>query len=213
MSVDGGPAELLTGALRLPRGPHRIRVERGGFLPASRDVDVPLAKTASLRVLLEPTPETRASYADRAKTRRAWSFVTMATGAAITAGGVALALVENGRLPGARADLAAIQYESAAFSARSCDFTIDLGQDQEERCAGRLNGATKRVDDLEKRRTIGWVAAGLGGALLVTGTVLLFAGDDPHRYDEKPAGRVLSGWAFTPAAGPFGFFVSKAATF
>jgi len=45
------------------------------------------------------------------------------------------------------------------------------------------------------------VAAGVGGAVLVTGLVLLVTGDNPHKYDEKPSDEILGGWRVTPMIG------------
>jgi hypothetical protein len=79
-------------------------------------------------------------------------------------------------------------------------------------CANRLSDATSRINNLELDRTVGWIAACVGGAVLVTGAALLFTGDNPHKYDEKPTGPALSGWNLFPMPGR-GMFLSKVATF
>jgi hypothetical protein len=56
--------------------------------------------------------------------------------------------------------------------------------------------------------TVGWVIAGAGGATLVTGAVLLLTGDDPHKYDEKPADQKLARWRVLPRVGPGVAFVA-----
>jgi hypothetical protein len=86
-----GCSALVTQVDGAPRvRPHRLLVERGGCLPAERDVDVPLGATATVSVVFEPTPETRARHAASAESRRFWSWMTIGAGAAVAVGGVAV---------------------------------------------------------------------------------------------------------------------------
>ena len=158
MSVDGDEPRLLRGVLNLPRGPHRLRLERGGFLAAERDVAVALGIFSEVDVVFEPTPDTRASYVASAESRRTWSWVTVSGGVAIAASGVVLALVENGKLPSARTELADANADSTRGAGLSCDPAIPHGPDpaaQEAACAARLNDAASKVDQLTTLRTIG----------------------------------------------------------
>jgi hypothetical protein len=202
LTVDGTELGLLTGSVELPAGPHRIRLERGGFLPAERDVDVPLGGTKTASVVFEPTPETRAQYVASAESRRAWSWATLGAGAAIAAGGVVLAIVEQNQLPGARSALAAANASRVRFAGGVCDPSEALTDATMATCDSTLNDAASRVDNLQTLRTVGWIVAGVGGATLVTGVALVFTADNPHKYDEKPADRLSVGWNFVPLVGP-----------
>jgi hypothetical protein len=213
VSVDGGESALLTGPLHLPAGTHRLHLERGGFLAAERDVNVPLGKITTVSVSFEPTPDTRAKYVSSAESRRIWSWATLGAGAVVAAGGAIFAVVEQGRLPGARRDIDAVNADSVRFSGGSCDFSMPLTPAQQEACATRLNDATSRVDSLQTGRTVGWIVASGGGALIVTGTVLLLTSDDPHKYDQSARGGVLGSVRVMPAVGLRGGFIAAVATF
>jgi hypothetical protein len=204
LSVDGTEIGLLTGSVELPAGPHRVRLERGGFLPADRDVDVPLGGTKAVSVVFEPTPETRAQYVAAAETRRTWSWVTLGAGAGIATGGVLLAVLEQNQLPGARSALASANASRVRFAMGACDPSENLSPATMATCDTTLNNAASRVDNLQLLRTVGWVVAGVGGATFVTGVALVLTADSPHKYDEKPVDRISVGWSIVPLVGPGG---------
>jgi hypothetical protein len=216
ISVDGDEPRLLTEPMHLPRGPHRIHLERGGFLPANRDVLVPLGKSLDVKVVFEPTPETRAHHVEAAQSRRTWSIVTVAAGAVIGGGGVAFAIINNGKLPGAQGELAQLNSDFEWKSGRACDFSFPHEPDPnaaQADCEARLSNASSHVDNLKTARTVGWVAAGVGGAVLVAGTVLLLTGDDPHLYDHKPTHRLLSNLRVLPDLGARSLVLTTGAVF
>jgi hypothetical protein len=182
-TVDGESVGVVQGPVELPAGPHRLRLERSGFLPTERDIVVPLGRTETLPVRLEPTPETRERYVSAASSRRLWSWVTIGAGAVIAGGGAALAAVEGGALSSAQSSLAAVNATWVRGSGMSCDFSQNLSGPQMASCESALNDATSRVNNAQTSQTVGWVATGVGAATLVAGVVLLLTGDDPHRYD------------------------------
>ncbi len=209
VTADGEELGLLKGPIQLPAGPHRIHVERGGFIPTERDVDVPAAGTQSVKIVFEPTPDTRAQYVSSATSRRTWSWVTIGLGAVLGAGGVVLGVVEGGQLNGSNGDQAklnAINADSVRHGGGTCDPAKDQTQPFQgttlgDYCTSRANSATSAVNNDQTLQTVGWVTAGVGGAVLVTGIVLLVTSDDPHKYDEKPSDQILGGWRVTPMIG------------
>jgi hypothetical protein len=209
VSLDGEEIGLLRGPVQVPAGPHRLHVERGGFLAAERDVDVAVGGTTSVRVVFEPTPDTRAQYVASAESRRRWSWVTLGVGAAVAAGGVTLALLEQSQLPGAQSAFdAAVADLKPGQPCDSSGFVADPAA-----CKAKVNDAAAKVDSLGTARTVGWVVAGVGGAVMVVGAALLLTGDDPHKYDERPTDRLFGGWRVVPQIGPGSVFVSAAARF
>jgi hypothetical protein len=212
LTVDGSEVGVLGDPVEIPAGPHRIHVERGGFLPAERDVDVPRGGTRSLRVVFEPTPETRARYVAAADSRRAWSWGTLGTGLVVAAAGVAVALYEQHELTHARADLGAADAAWAVGGNGLCDRSTGFVGGQSY-CFALLDNATSRVDNLEIGRAIGWAGAGAGGAIALTGAILVLTSDDPHRYDARPVERLLTGWSVLPAFGTRGFGVAAIRAF
>lgn len=213
VTIDGQEMGLVTGPIQYPAGPHRLHVERGGFLAAERDVVIPLGATSTIPIVFEPTPDTRAHYVSSAQSRRTWSWVTLGAGVALAAGGVAFALIENGQIPDAQSTLDAVNFDWTPRLGRVCDHTQALTDDQIASCAARLNDATNKINDLKTGRTVGWVAAGVGGAVAITGLVLLLTGDDPHRFDEKPSDKLIGDWRVVPQVGPGGGAVFVGASF
>jgi hypothetical protein len=136
-------------------------------------------------VKLDPTPETRDRYASAANSRRLWSWVTIGAGAIIGGGGAALAVVQQGQHSTAQSNLAAVNATWVRGSGMACDFSQAISPTQMATCESQLDDATSRVNNAQTLQTVGWVAAGAGAAMLVTGIVLLVTGDDPHRYDAR----------------------------
>jgi hypothetical protein len=67
-----------------------------------------------------------------------------------------------------------------------------------------VNSANSALSNDQTLRAVGWVGAGVGGAVMITGFVLLLTGDNPHKYDAKPSERTLGGLSVTPWFGPGG---------
>jgi hypothetical protein len=214
LSADGQELGLLRGPVQLPAGPHRVRVERGGFLAAERDVDVPAGDTKSLNVVFEPTPETRASYVASASGRRTLSWVVIGVGAALAAGGFTLAVVENNQLPKDQAAYNLANSNLMLMSADpACNLSSALTDAQIATCRAALDDANNKVNTDQTLRLTGYIAGGVGAATLVTGVVLLLTGDDPHKYDEKPAESIAGGWRVLPSIGVRGFALSAGREF
>jgi len=204
LTVDGDEIGLVTGPVQLPAGPHRLRLESGGFIPAERDVDVPLAQTKTITIVFEPTPETRSAYVASAESRRTWSWVTVGLGAAVTAGGVILAVIEQGQIAPAQNNVNYQASINVRHSGLACDPAMDLSDSQLATCLANVNSANSALSNDQTLRAVGWVGAGVGGAVMITGFVLLLTGDNPHKYDAKPSERTLGGLSVTPWFGPGG---------
>lgn len=221
LTADGQELGLVRGPIALPGGPHRIHVERGGFIPAERDVDVPVGGTQNVAIVFEPTPDTRAAYVSGATSRRTWSWLTVGLGAVLAGGGVALALVEHGQLTGTNGDQAKLNADNAdsvRHGGGLCDPAMDqtqayMGTTLGAFCQARESSATSAVNNDQTLQTVGWVATGVGAAVVVTGIILLATGDDPHKYDEKPPGEILGGWRLVPMIGYSGASLSAGHTF
>lgn len=195
--VDDQHLGAYQGALRLPRGPHRLRVERGGFLPVEREVSVD-ATSAPLRVVLEPTPETRASYESSANAHRLWGWVGVAAGAVIGGAGTTWLLVNGGIDPTAERELDEIY--AAVDGKQDWPGNGDV-QDCNTTSGGNADVCNALVKDFEARYDsarneasakdlVGYVGVGVGAAALVTGVVLLVTGDDPDRYRRDGSGQL-----------------------
>jgi hypothetical protein len=206
LRVDGEDVGLVGDRVRVPAGPHRIHLERAEFFAAERDVDVPRGGSLDVPIVFVPTPEMRVRYVAGAQSRRTWSWIAIGTGVALAAGGVTLALVEQAQIAGAQSNYDAAVAAYQAGSHQPCDPMAPSVFPYPDVCVARAQDALTRLNSLETTRTIGWVLAGAGATALVTGAVLLFTGDDPHRYDSRPAALAPS-WHLVPAAGAGGAFL------
>ncbi len=203
-AVDGSSLSLLTAPILLPPGKHHLRLERAGFFPVERDVDVPSRLTHTINVHLQPTAETRAAYVDGAERTRFWSYAALGAGALFAVGGATVAIIEQGKLPAARQSYAAVEAARTPNSGGACDATRELSAMVKASCASELEEAADHVNHTSLGRTLGLAAAGFGGALLITGVVLRAVGDDPHKYDDSNQRSLLGSLRITPDVAPTG---------
>ncbi|HVY48959.1 MAG TPA: hypothetical protein VHB21_23880, partial [Minicystis sp.] len=206
--VDGKPEPGLASALRLAPGPHRVRVERAGFFPVERDVDVPARGALDVRVVLEPTADTRAAYVSKNRTMKTLGFVGLLGGAALVGAGAAVALVGNGVKSTASDDLTSLRKNGVKGFDCSADGNPTPIQQTCTQLRDRYDGDFSRGKAMLNG---GLVGAGVGVAAIAAGVVLLVAADDPHRYDKKPgeqlAARVRPEFAFSGRGGALGLRV------
>lgn len=178
VSVDGKVMGPYRGALKLPYGPHSLRIERDGFFPVERQVSLEPGATARQAIRLEPTPETRAAHESSVSFHRTWGWASVIAGGAVAgAGGVFLAVNA-----GAKAD--AQKALDLTYDQKSNEVICDVSAgDDPDVCNARYQLAKKRYDDKKGRDVFGFVGLGVGGALAVTGVVLLLTGEPADRYD------------------------------
>lgn len=186
--------------LRLPRGPHHLRIEHGGFLPVERDVTLEHGQTTLIHVDFDPTPEQRVAYEKSAHLHRTWGLIGIIGGAAIAGGGVAWLLVNKSSKDDAQAELDTANNALANQTPPHCD--IPAGNDPAD-CQQQIDTAQSKLNSAKSRDVVGYVGIGVGGAALVTGVILLLTGDDPSRYD-RPAKHDIGKDPLTPrlAFGP-----------
>lgn len=171
VTIDGELAPNSRGALELPAGSHRIRAERSGFLPLDTTVSVPRGGEAVLDLSLRPTPEALAEARRRARTRRLLGGSSLVVGGG-TVAGFAVFLADNARdIDAAQADYDAVVAETERGSGRRCD-PLDPAYDEAE-CQADLDRTYDALDERQDLTKWGYVGLGLGGALVVTGTLVI----------------------------------------
>jgi hypothetical protein len=182
ITIDGQSRGAYAGSLVLPRGVHRLLVERGGFEPAERDVVIQPGSTASVRVPLDPTPETRVAYVNRATSQRTWGIVTTAAGAGVAGAAVAFLVWNSGQK-----STASSQYNSAQSNLTNmvgvCALKTAAGDATQ--CNEALTSAQSSLNSAKSRDAFGYVGVGVGAASVALGVYLLVSDDDPHRYDRS----------------------------
>jgi PEGA domain len=211
ITIDGRLRGAYTAPLHLPVGPHHVRVERSGFFASERDVLVPANGEARVTVALEPTPDTLARYTNDIRLRHRWGWISVIGGAAFAAGGSAILFYDAGQRSSDKSQYTLLTSQLASHTG-SCDFSTGSSAQQ---CYTPINSAAQGYNDSLARDAAGWTLLGVGVVGLATGTVLLITGDDPHRYDRKPATETLAEVSFRPIAtgGPGGGWLGVQGTF
>jgi len=206
VTLDGERKGPYKEPLRLPQGPHHLTLSTPGFITAERDVDLTPTNSNELRIEFEPTPETRRSYRSSAMFHRTWGWVGIIGGAVIGGGGAALTAAGISKKNAGARDITALN-DKATNSVPPCDFKsgyVAEGSDNGAACNNAKTDAGNKFDSGVQLRNLGFIGVGVGGAVLVTGVVLLLTGNDPNKY-EQPTTRALNrnpGPLFTFVPGP-----------
>lgn len=184
-SIDGVGKGKYAASIRLPHGPHLIKVERAGFDPVERTVDVGRGGVTTVRINLEPTPEHRVKYQNKARLFQTWGWVGVVSGVVLIGGGTGYLVWNDGQKDDKL--VAAKEWERRKEKQLEpfCD-TQNQGGNADE-CNRQVALALDEYDQARARDLFGWVGIGVGAAAAVAGTVLLLTGDDPNRYErERP---------------------------
>ena len=161
------------------------------------------------QVRLEPTPETRQSYRSTANAHRTWGWIGVIGGVAIAGGSTAFAVISSSKKSDAQAELDAA---NAIFEkdVPPCDSSNQFApqNDGGDECDRIRSEAHSKLNAAKTRTTIGYVGIAVGGAVAITGVVLLLTGNDPDKYDRPPAdslGRARKpSFALIPGPGEIG---------
>ncbi len=202
VTIDGTARGLYTKSMLLAKGPHTLLVQRADFETFEREIVVGDTGT-TVKVELVPTPEKRDAHVSSARLHRTLGIVGIGAGAAVAAGSVVFLVVNGGSKSDAQTAYDQIVKESQPGSGERCD----PKSQQPDDCVPTLESRKKDLDSAKNRDVIGYVGAGIGGALVVAGIVVLATGGDPHKYDRfdsKASAKnfriVPTGW-FLPGGG------------
>jgi hypothetical protein len=181
VAVDGKVRKALDGNLRLPAGPHDVEITHSAFLPYRAQVDIEAGRTRRLRVELEPTAEIRHAKIEQAKGQRWRAWGTLAAGAVITGGGALYLRSALSNRDQVNRDFDEVQAQFAPGG--ECDPKGNLNNTTRAQCDAkkdRVNSATTTAD----RKVLGgYIATGVGAAVLLTGAILVLTVDDVSRYE------------------------------
>jgi hypothetical protein len=190
-------------------GTHRLTIERGGFLPVERDVTIDAGRTTSIRVVFDPTPETRASYMSKISSQRTWAIVSGIAGLAVAGGSVGFLIWNGQQRTASEGDLATAEYNIANHTPPKgvCDTVSQPGD--KNACNQIALNAQSSINDADTRDIFGWVGVGVGAAATVLGVVLLVTNGSSHHFDrdrpEASRGFVLpTGWSDGRGGGGLG---------
>jgi hypothetical protein len=154
-------------------GPHHVHLEKLGYEPVERSVEVVNGQDASLLVTLTPTSELAAELAASRHTRNVVGWSLVAGGAAIAITGGVLAVLGNSALPGARADFKEKVTNHETTLGDTCYAGEPLGDFTGRGCDGVHSYWQGRIDHYETERLIGIIGGGVGLATAAVGTYVL----------------------------------------
>lgn len=188
LTIDGQRVGLYSGPLRIPRGPHHLSLASPGFLPLERDVTLDPEHSEVVRVVFEPTVETRRAYRSTAMMHRTLGWISILGGAAIAGTGAVLAVAEGSRKSDAQAELADLSAKNTDGTRPPCDWRNQYdaeGQDNGVLCSQSLRNASNKIDSAKTLQTLGYVGIGVGTAVVATGVILLITGGAPDKYERS----------------------------
>jgi hypothetical protein len=190
VTLDGRANGVYHASIPVPSGPHALRLERAGFEPIDRLVQVPPGGDVDIKVDLRPTPETREAYVQHARSYRRWAWTTMISGVVVGGASGGLALWSHGKIPGAESKLTKLQQSGVRFSNGVCDPSF-VSPAQVDLCHQETADAQNSLDNYRGLRAAGIIGAGVGVALVGVAVALFATSPDSARYD-RPEGEFLS---------------------
>jgi len=173
LSIDDGARRTLAGAITLPVGPHHVHLEKLGYEPVERSVEVVNGQDASLLVTLTPTSELAAQLAASRHSRKVVGWSLVVGGAAIAITGGVLAVLGNSALPGARADFKDKVTNHETTIGDPCFAGEPLGDFTGRGCDGVHSYWQGRIDSKTTERLVGILGGAAGLATAAVGTYLL----------------------------------------
>jgi hypothetical protein len=203
ITVDGKSRGVYSAdGLRLMPGPHHVVLERGGFLPVDRDVTVEPGRTTSIRVVFDPTPETRATYQGKRSSQRTWGIIS-GVGGLVLAGGAVGFLVWNGQQrTSVQGTLATQEAELATQTPIGSLCATRTAGSNGPQCAQLMQSEQSSINDANTRDVFGWIGFGVGAAATVLGVVLLLTNGDRLARDRAgQAGQSSKGFLLPSAWG------------
>lgn len=192
-----------TAPVRLPKGPHRVRVEAAGFMPFERDVTLETGQDNVLRGKLEPTPETRAAHEANLRFHRTWGFIGIGTGVILAGGGAAYLALNASAKTDARDAFNQANADLAQNNPPHCDIA---GGNSKEECQAYVDDKQSDYDKAKNRDVIGYVGIGVGAAAAITGVVFLLTGDSADKYGSTSSAKPR--FAFSGGPGHWGALLS-----
>jgi hypothetical protein len=179
LSIDGRMQESATGEYRLAPGPHRLVIAHSGFLTMESEVTVDSAKTRAIHVDLEPTAENRQTHLDRVSGQRWRAWSTLVAGALVTGGGLWYLHSALAERDDANRNFALVQ---ATFNTGG---DCDRANGTKPVCQSRVDQADSAVSTADHKVLGGYIATGVGAAVVVTGLVLVLTTDDVSKFQPR----------------------------
>jgi hypothetical protein len=200
-AIDGRMQDSPNGQFRLAPGPHRLLLTHSGFLPIESEVTVDSSKTRTIHIEQEATAENRQLHLDRASGQRWRAWGTLAAGALLT--GASVWYLHSALADRDQANRTFDEVQATFRPGGVCD----PNSGRPDSCTARAEQANNDVSTADHKVLGGYIATGIGAAVVVTGLVLVLTTDDVSKYrprkkrsSELYPSLSFTGWA-TPGSG------------
>jgi hypothetical protein len=201
VTIDGTDRGVDTESFKLAPGEHHLVVERGGFEPKEADAVVYAHKTSTVRVVLDPTPETRADYEHARAVRHTAGILVTAGGLLLAGGSVAFVLWNKGQV-----NQLTGPYNTAVSNEQMMKGVCNTRTQQGDaaQCNALVSNAYNSLKSAENLTPVGYIGLGVGGAVAVTGVVLFFTAGRADRFSHSAAAATSPSWSVLPWLGLHG---------
>jgi hypothetical protein len=199
VTIDRRQRGVYRKPIGLPFGPHIVKLEQDDFEPMETTVEVPRGGEGEVRVALRSKGVREAAVTQKAHTYRNWAIASLVSGALLAGGGTAVAVWQNGKIPGAEDNLTKTKRDNDAVGCNDANVTpIRL-----KTCQQALSKAQSDLDGYRNKRLYyGIIPAAVGVGLIGVGIALLvMAPDAPATGEEETS---MSWWMPVVSAGPGG---------
>jgi len=202
VTIDGRPRGVYREPIDLPAGPHTLKLERKGYEPFERMAEVPGADEIEVKVSMRPTDSARLAVEKQERSHRRRAVTTLVGGALLAGASTGVALWANSKVPGAETKLSIARQDAVAAG---CDLNSTVHDARWRNCVDPISNAQSELDKYRYVRLGGFIGAGIGVAVAVTGIVLLVKGPDVQSTDGADSVETAAGtWQPVVAAGPDG---------
>lgn len=188
-----GRAIRVDGGERVPPGAHELRVERAGYVPVTRRVEL-AAGDNTVSQWLDATPALREEHDTRVRRARVPAYVLLGAGGVMIAAGVPLLITGladyQGGLDTANGLRGLVEGTCAQFPGDPRCFFPDGSPITRPALTPQIDAGYARSDDGMIRAAVGGALLGVGVAGAVTGLVLLVRSGSLGGFDRAP------GWSF-----------------
>jgi len=189
VTVDAISRGVYAGGLSLAPGEHHLLLERAGFEPKEVDAMVYAHKTSSVRVVLDPTPATRAEYEHGRWVHQTSGAIVGGAGILLIGAAVPFIAWNAGRVSSL---MGPYNHALAVKQAGQPPCNLSAGADFNA-CNTYVDNAYNPLRSAENLTPFGYIGLGVGAAATVTGLVVFFTAGSASRFTHPAPAAATAG--------------------
>lgn len=179
----------LPGQLTLAGGPHKLEIEKKGFITFEKTIAIPPGGTTVESITMVPSPDFVKEYESKEKKMRLGAWLST---------GLAVAGVGSGAM---LQYFAGNNYDRAGATDTFVFYRSQLEKGVEKSPDGSIDYRAKANElksKIESQQTFSYIGFGVGGAAAIAATYFWIAGEDPNRYAQFRGGAAMIDVVPTP---------------